>query len=73
MTADHLAELLDGNLYINIHTAENGGGEIRGQVEVAAGVRMIARLTGTRKSRQSQPMGREPQSLLSTAPTCPID
>ena len=25
-------ELLDGNLYVNIHTADYGGGEVRGQV-----------------------------------------
>lgn len=46
MTSDNLSELLAGNLYINIHTAENGGGEVRGQVEVTAGLRMIARLSG---------------------------
>ena len=29
-----IAELLAGNLYVNIHTAANGAGEIRGQVGV---------------------------------------
>ena len=27
-----LANLLAGNLYFNVHTADHGGGEIRGQV-----------------------------------------
>ncbi len=27
-----VSELQDGNLYVNIHTAVNGGGEIRGQI-----------------------------------------
>ena len=32
LTADDLTELEAGNLYVNLHTPENGGGEIRGQV-----------------------------------------
>ena len=32
LSSDMLDELLAGNLYINIHTAQNGGGEIRGQM-----------------------------------------
>jgi hypothetical protein len=34
LTAAELAEMLAGNFYINIHTVENPGGEIRGQVSV---------------------------------------
>ena len=32
LTADLVAELLAGNIYVNIHTADYGPGEIRGQV-----------------------------------------
>ena len=32
LTAEHVADLLAGNLYVNIHTADYGAGEIRGQV-----------------------------------------
>ncbi len=46
LTSELLGELLAGNIYINIHTAENAGGEVRGQVEMVAGVRMISRLSG---------------------------
>jgi hypothetical protein len=33
-TMEHLIELLEqGNAYVNVHTTQHGGGEIRGQVE----------------------------------------
>ena len=41
-----IAELLEGNMYINIHTSGNPGGEIRGQVLVSSGTRFSARLNG---------------------------
>ena len=41
-----IAELLAGNIYVNIHTAANGGGEIRGQVNLSAGTGFSANLTG---------------------------
>src|SRR6185503_7816284 len=33
LTAEQAASLLDGELYVNIHTGDNPNGEIRGQVE----------------------------------------
>jgi hypothetical protein len=33
LTAEQLGALIDGKTYINIHTAANPSGEIRGQVE----------------------------------------
>ena len=32
LTDAQIAELKDGKMYVNIHTAENKGGEIRGQL-----------------------------------------
>ncbi len=32
LTEEQVAELLDGKYYVNVHTAANGGGEIRGQI-----------------------------------------
>ena len=34
VNAEELAALLDGNIYVNLHTEANPGGEIRGQVEL---------------------------------------
>ena len=50
LTGELIGALLAGELYINIHTAENGGGEIRGQVLVAGGVGLWADLTAARQS-----------------------
>lgn len=35
LTGDQAADLKGGKLYINVHTAEHKGGEIRGQIEPA--------------------------------------
>ena len=35
LTADQVAALRAGNVYVNVHSAENGGGEVRGQLRVA--------------------------------------
>jgi len=46
LTPALLRELLAGNIYINVHTAANPGGEIRGQVLIKAGSGATARLDG---------------------------
>lgn len=33
--ADLLDEIIAGNAYVNVHTSAHGGGEVRGQIEVA--------------------------------------
>ena len=32
LTADQIKDLKAGNLYVNVHTAKNKGGEVRGQI-----------------------------------------
>jgi hypothetical protein len=46
MTAQQVKWLLNGLLYMNIHTGNNPGGEIRGQVPAAQKRLFIARLNG---------------------------
>jgi hypothetical protein len=46
LTPELVADLLAGNLYVNIHTAANPGGEIRGQVILSAGTGFTANLDG---------------------------
>ncbi|MCO6477817.1 MAG: CHRD domain-containing protein [Phaeodactylibacter sp.] len=50
LTDGLLKELLAGNLYINIHTAANPGGEIRGQVLASSGTGFTANLTGVQEN-----------------------
>ena len=33
LTADQLNDLKNGNLYVNVHTAKNKGGEVRAQLK----------------------------------------
>jgi hypothetical protein len=42
-------ELLTGKLYVNLHTAANPGGELRGQVLVDYGIGFIAKLDGAQE------------------------
>jgi len=50
LTNELIAELMAGNIYINIHTAANGGGEIRGQVNLSSGTGFSIRLTGDQQN-----------------------
>ena len=45
-----LSELLKGKLYVNIHTAANPGGEIRGQVLLSTGMGFTAKLEGSQET-----------------------
>jgi len=44
-----IAGLLAGKIYVNVHTAANPGGEIRGQVELGSGTTFFASLEGTQE------------------------
>lgn len=47
LTTDQLAWLLDGLLYVNVHTDTHGGGEIRGQIRPQTGaIGLTAALSG---------------------------
>ncbi|MCO6487168.1 MAG: CHRD domain-containing protein [Phaeodactylibacter sp.] len=50
LTPNLIAELLKGNIYVNVHTAANPGGEIRGQVNLASGTSFTARLSGSQEN-----------------------
>ncbi len=50
LTDELLAKLLAGNLYVNVHTAGNPGGEIRGQILLSSGTSFSARLTGDQEN-----------------------
>ena len=46
LTPALVAEIMAGNIYVNVHTAANGGGEIRGQLDVKAGIHLKASFDG---------------------------
>ncbi len=48
-TSDLLHDLLMGRLYVNVHTATNPAGEIRGQVDLASGIGVTAELDSTQE------------------------
>jgi len=46
LTPELVKDLLSGNIYVNIHTAANPGGEIRGQVLLNEGIGFSAKIEG---------------------------
>ena len=50
-----LTDLLTGNIYVNIHTAANGAGEIRGQVTLSSGNGFTANLTADQENHTVTP------------------
>jgi len=49
LTPALVAEILAGNIYLNVHTTMHGLGEIRGQLDVIAGLHSKASLTGAQE------------------------
>ena len=50
LTPELIADLLAGNLYLNIHTTANPGGELRGQVNLSAGTGFNSNLDGDQEN-----------------------
>lgn len=46
ITQEQLGKFIAGNYYINVHTSENPGGEIRGQILLDQDVTFMAKLSG---------------------------
>lgn len=46
LTEEQITQLLEGNLYLNVHTPTNPAGEFRGQLDINSGKNADARLTG---------------------------
>jgi Cu/Zn superoxide dismutase len=57
LTPALIKELLMGNLYVNIHTAANGGGEIRGQITLASGTGFQAPMSPDQETAVPPPGG----------------
>ena len=49
LTFDLVKELIAGNIYVNVHTAANPSGEIRGQVNVGSEMKFSAMLGGNQE------------------------
>jgi hypothetical protein len=50
LTPALVAELMAGNIYVNVHTVNHGGGEIRGQLDLKAGIHLKATLNGIQEA-----------------------
>ena len=45
-----IADVIAGNIYVNLHTSANTGGELRGQVTLSGGLGFSANLTGDQEN-----------------------
>src|SRR5690606_34188697 len=66
LSTGQISELLAGNYYINVHTAANPGGEIRGQIDIAGGTHFTANLTGSQENPPTGAAGLGTASLTLT-------
>ncbi len=63
LTPDRIADLVQGRLYLNIHTAAHPGGEIRGQVLPNEGTSLTATLTTTQAGVDGTGLGTATMTL----------
>ncbi len=49
-STNYIADLIAGNIYVNIHTSENPGGEVRGQLTVRSGLTFDTWLSGSQEA-----------------------
>ncbi|MFN8546770.1 MAG: CHRD domain-containing protein [Candidatus Eisenbacteria bacterium] len=66
LTTALITELLRGNLYFNVHTAANPGGEIRGQIKLAGGMAFMTQLIG---GAENPPVATNATGVLSSTMT----
>lgn len=66
LTAAQITDLLAGNYYVNVHTAANPGGEIRGQIDIAGGTHLTANLNGAQENPGTGAAGLGTASLTLT-------
>lgn len=66
LTAALVTELLTGNLYVNVHTAANPTGEIRGQIVLAGGDGRAASLSAGQQTEPVQSVGSGVASMTVT-------
>ena len=66
LTDELLTALLNGELYLNVHTDEHGGGEIRGQVLLSSGIGSAVQLDPEQQDADVESMGSGTASLALT-------
>jgi Cu/Zn superoxide dismutase len=69
VTRADVASLINGDLYINVHTTNHPGGELRGQLGLEAGESFGAELTGAKEIPAVNGEGRGIASIIYTANT----
>ncbi|MEZ4651815.1 MAG: CHRD domain-containing protein [Candidatus Eisenbacteria bacterium] len=66
MSSTQVTALLSGDYYVNVHTAANPGGEVRGQLDLAAGTHLTADLSGSDENPPVAGAGRGTAALTLT-------
>ncbi len=69
VTKADVASLINGDLYINVHTTNNPGGELRGQLGLEAGESFGAELTGAKEVPAVNSDGKGIASIIYTSNT----
>ena len=73
LTDELIQSLLAGNLYLNVHTATNGAGEIRGQVHLSSGIGTVVQLDSDQETHDVTSDASGTASLTLTDAGVPFD